>query len=448
MKSGGKPRSLRRRLIVQLLMLQVAVLIVVATLFVVYVAQAAQSGTLSDAAFIDVVARAITLNEDGSLKLTDTKELAKLRAAAPELWFVARESSGKTFTEGRVPDAFKEIAQRLDRISFADIRDSAAPNDLFASARSVTGPAGNFVILGRAKLVSMTYAVFFLANLIVVPIMVLLTIITAIAIPVIVGRTFSRLATVSDEAKSIGIDRRGYRLPTSDVPSELLPMVEAINGALGRLDDGYERQRRFILDAAHELRTPIAILQTRLASMPMDGHKTKLQTDTARIASLAEQLLDMQRVGREDMPFKEIDLVQMCRTVAADLAPLAIAAGYELSLDEPGGPAIVNGDSGSLERVVTNLIQNAIEHGGGYGQIGLSVEANGTIEVTDDGPGIPFAERESIFEPFHRIQPRDGGAGLGLSLAREIANRHGGHLSVVDRPGGGARFRLTIPLAT
>lgn len=445
--AGSKPRSLRRRLIVQLLLLQAAVLIVVATAFIVYVAQAVGNGTLSDPGFTETVARALVRNEDGSVQLTETKELKELRAAIPDLWFVARVSSGEIVREGQVPAIYEAIAGRLDRISFADIRDTGSSHEILAIVRNVSGPTGNVTVLGRGKLVSMTYAVFFLANLLVVPIMVLLTIITAVTIPMIVGRTFKRLANVAREAKTIDIDRRGYRLPVSDVPSEILPMVDAINGALGRLDDGYERQRRFILDAAHELRTPIAILQTRIAAMPVDDYKTKLQTDTARIAGLAEQLLDMHRIGRDDMPFRGIDLAQLCRAAVADLAPLAIAAGYELSLEEPGRPIIVNGDSGSLERVVTNLIQNSIEHGGGRGRIALTVTNDGAIEVADDGPGVPEAERENIFAPFHRLHPRAGGAGLGLSLAREIAIRHGGHLAVVDHPGGGACFRLTLPLA-
>ncbi len=444
--AGNKPRSLRRRLIVQLLLLQAAVLIIVATAFTVYVAQAVENGTLSDPGFTETVARALVRNEDGRVQLMETKELKELRTAIPDLWFVARVSSGETFREGRIPAIYEAIVDRLDRISFADIRDAGSSLEFLAIVRNVSGPTGNVTVLGRGKLVSMTYAVFFLTNLLVVPIMVLLTIITAITIPVIVGRTFKRLANVAREAKTIDIDRRGYRLPISEVPSEILPMVDAINGALGRLDDGYERQRRFILDAAHELRTPIAILQTRIAAMPADGYRTKLQTDTARIAGLAEQLLDMHRIGRDDVPFQAIDLVQLCRTAVADLAPLAIAAGYELSLEEPGHATVVNGDAGSLERVVTNLIQNSIEHGGGRGRIALTVASDGAIEVADEGPGVPEAERENIFAPFHRLQPRAGGAGLGLSLAREIAHRHGGYLAVVDHAGGGACFRLTLPL--
>jgi len=447
MTDRPRPRSLRRRLIVQLLLFQAGILIVLGTAFVAYLVRASESGYLLDPKFTEVVSRAVLRDPGGSLRLQETDELVELRKDVPDLWFIARSDAGEIVEAGEIPDVYRQLAQHLDRITFADIRDTVEPFSLLAIVRRVTGPAGDFVIIGKGGRLSTTYALVILANLLVIPILVLLAIITAIVIPVIVGRSFSRLALVAQEARTIDVVKRGYRLPESDVPSEIMPMVEAINGALQRLDDGYERQRRFILDAAHELRTPIAFLQTRLAAMPSDPFRTRLQNDAARIAGLAEQLLDMQRIDREQTHFHPLDLVALCRTVVADLAPLAIATGYELSLDEPSRAVMVIGDAGALERVVANLVQNAIEHSGGQGKIDVIVDASGTVEVADDGPGIPAAERENVFAPFHRLHPRDHGAGLGLSLAREIAHRHGGQISIVDQPRGGACFRLMLRLA-
>src|SRR5439155_15300581 len=130
-----------------------------------------------------------------------------------------------------------------------------------------------------------------------------------------------------------------------------------------RLDQGYARHKRFVADAAHELRTPIAILSTRLESLPSGPDKTRLIEDAARLATLAEQLLDIQRLDRCGHPFAPIDLVSVAQGVAADLAPLAIAAGYELALDAPTTPVEALGDAAALERALTNLVQNAIQHG-------------------------------------------------------------------------------------
>lgn len=442
----GWPRSLRRRLIVQLLLFQIAVLFAFGTAFVAYILQVGEGVFLINPQFAEAAARAIVREPDGTLRLQETGELVELRRTAPDFWFVARSSRGEIVETGDVPAIYRTMARHLDSIYFVDIRDSQPPFTYLAVARRASGPAGDFTVLGKGPVFSMTFAVLLLSNLLMIPILILLVIVTVIVIPWIVSRAFSRVAVVAKAAEFIDVDRRGYRLPRADVPTEIHPLVSAINGALQRLDEGYERQRRFILDAAHELRTPIAILQTRLDSMPPDALRTKLQTDTARIAGLAEQLLDMQRLSHDETRFRHLDLVALCRTVVADLAPLAIAGGYELSLEGADAPVVVEGDSGSLERVVTNLIQNAIEHGGGRGRILVSVEAAGTVEVMDEGPGVPEAERDAIFEPFHRLQPRDHGAGLGLNLVREIVHRHAGQVSVVESPLGGACFRLTLPL--
>ena len=124
---------------------------------------------------------------------------------------------------------------------------------------------------------------------------------------------------------------------------------------------------------------------------------------------------------------------------------LAIAAGYELALDAPDTPIETIGDAAALERALTNLVQNAIQHGPRRGTIGIRVSKPASIEVTDDGAGIPADQREAIFEPFYRLTPLERGAGLGLNMVREIVLLHGGHVSVADGAIGGVCFRMTLP---
>jgi signal transduction histidine kinase len=311
------------------------------------------------------------------------------------------------------------------------------------AAGFIVDNSGHRVSLG--KLLNGTNAVFLL---VIVPNFALMTLATLLATPIVVRRVLAQLGEVAAQAEQIHVDRRGTRLSIERVPSEVIPLVNAVNDALGRLDEGYERQQRFLLDAAHELRTPIAILQTRLDSLPDGAQKTRLLEDGARLASMAEQLLDLQRLNPQNgAAGTMIDLVAVARRVAADLAPLAIAAGYELSFDCEVEAFAVIGDQGALERAVANLVQNAIEHGGRRGTITMTVGGGGTIDVSDEGEGVPPEQRERIFEPFHRLQARTRGAGLGLNLARSIVQRHGGDIVALPGSRGGACFRITLPAA-
>ncbi len=131
-----------------------------------------------------------------------------------------------------------------------------------------------------------------------------------------------------------------------------------------------------------------------------------------------------------------------------DLAPLAIAANYELSFETAAEVVLMRGDRGSLERALTNLIQNAIEHGGRNGTIAVRVELPAAVSVTDDGPGIPSSERERVFEPFYRLHGRNRGAGLGLNLVQEIVRLHGGQVEISDGPSGGTSVKMTFEPAS
>ncbi|MET3646869.1 sensor histidine kinase [Phyllobacterium ifriqiyense] len=440
--------SLKRKLIWQLLLFQVVLLFLFILALVAFLVRVDLGGVLIDAEVAETAARAIMRDEHGQLKLGETEELKALRRKNPAFWFVAQSEHGEIIQVGDIPPVYQTMAKHLDRVSFADIRDMVPPHSYSAVIRKTIGPAGEFTVLGEGRLFSLTFVVLFLSNLLMIPILTILVIITIVAIPWIITRAFSGLAVVAGQAEEIDIDRRGNRLPDSNVPAEVRPLVHAVNGALQRLDAGYERHQRFILDAAHELRTPIAILQTRVETLPAGAFRTRLLADTGRIAALAEQLLDLQRLDRNKTSFTCVDLAVICKRVAADLAPLAISSGYELSVESGETSVLVMGDAGALERAVINLVQNAIEYGGQQGNITLRVERDGIIEVFDEGTGIPHNEREKVFEPFYRLHPRDHGAGLGLNLVKEIVSRHGGHITIVDGISSGACFRITIPLVS
>lgn len=442
--TNASTNSLKKRLIWQILTFQVLLLMAVIAGFMALLTRADLGGKFLDADAASIAAGAIRPDPAGGLTLVESPQLLAMRAESADFWFVARNERGDMIRSGPVPDAYRSIGEHLDRIAFGDMRDSIEPYTLSSIVRSVTTDNGTYTVLaGGGRLWSASFAVFILANLLLLPIVLIVVLIPAFAIPIIVRRAFAGLAEVVDQAKTIDVERRGARLPDHRIPGEVRPLVEAFNGALQRLDEGYERRQRFILDAAHELRTPVAILHTRLESMEAGPLRNRLLIDSNRIAGLAEQLLDLERIDRDGTDFGQLDLVSLCRDVTADLAPLALSAGCDLSFAPGTERVVVRGDTGAIERAVTNLVRNAIEHAGGL--ITIRVERGGVIEVTDEGPGIPERERARIFEPFHRLQPRDHGAGLGLHLVSEIIGRHKGHISVVDDPKGGACFRITLP---
>ena len=452
MSRHDDPYCLRSRLSWRLLALQAALLL--ALVGVVVGALCASGFALAERdedRVIDVVQRALTRDAEGDLTLRSTSELKELRAETPDLWFLVRDRQGRSLTEGAVPAEFAAIGGGLDQISQARLGWQMLEDDPrkpAARLKRVDTDAGNVQIItatqGRmtgAKALLMTSLAFLGIAL---PGLVVMGTATFVATPMIVQRAFRGLDTTAEQARRIDIHQRGARLSVERIPLEVVPLVTAINDALARLDQGYIRHKRFVADAAHELRTPIAILNTRLESLPSGPDKTRLLEDVARLAALAEQLLDIQRLDRSGNPFTRVDLVAIAQSAAADLAPLAIAAGYDLALDAPAMPVETMGDAAALERALTNLVQNAIQHGPRRGIIGIRVSNPACIEVTDEGAAIPPDQREQIFEPFYRLSPLDRGAGLGLNMVREIVLLHGGQVSVTDGADGGTCFRMTL----
>ncbi len=253
------------------------------------------------------------------------------------------------------------------------------------------------------------------------------------------------VVALSEQAARIGPEAADVRLPEDGLPREIRPLVAAVNRALARLEAGLDRERRFMAEAAHELRTPLAVLTARIDSL--DGAATDgLKRDAARLNRLAEQLL---RAGRLDAgPLdvsQRVDLRQIAVEALSALAPLAIRQGREVVLTGETGAVWVRGNGPALLVAVENLLENALAHTPAPGGVEVEVSAGGTLRVKDEGPGVPPADREAIFRRFARGRgARRSGAGLGLAIVMETARAHGGSVAVTDRPGGGAVFELRL----
>lgn len=431
--------SLKRPLIVQPLIFQFFILFVSFIVLLALLMRIDSGGHYTEETVAATVAQAVVRQRDGTLAVRRTPELAALRIVNPSLWFVAEDDRGRRVVVGRVPETYRSLARNLGPIAWADLRDRNPPYSLAAVIRRERGPAGNLTIMGQGKLTSLRFVVLLAANVVVIPIFLLLALVTVIVTPWIVRRSLAGVARIAREAERIDVGRRGIRLTEAEVPKEIGPLVRAVNDALSRLDEGYQRQRRFIASAAHELRTPIAILRVKIEAAGDDGTR-RLTGDVARLSNLAEQLLDLQRLDT-DPPRERIALAPLVRRVVADLAPLLIAGDKSIEVHAEGDPVVL-GDAGAIERVVTNLVQNAVEHGGR--RVIVRVDPSG-FEVEDDGPGIPAEERERVFEPFYRVRARSTGTGLGLNLVQQVLERHGARATILDAPTGGAIVRADFP---
>ncbi|MEV5351889.1 ATP-binding protein [Streptomyces sp. NPDC052693] len=235
------------------------------------------------------------------------------------------------------------------------------------------------------------------------------------------------------------------RVPEPDTHDEIARLASTTNETLAALEASVERQRRFVADASHELRSPIASLRTQLEVAAAHPELLDLDgavEDTVRLQRLAADLLLLARLDAGERPNDtRVDLAGLAREEAEGRIGVTVAAE----------PVEVAGSRGQLGRVLANLLDNAQRHA--RSAVTVSVRREGdraVVGVADDGDGVPEADRERIFERFVRLDAArsrdDGGAGLGLAIARDVAVRHGGTLTAGQGPAGGALFELRLPL--
>jgi len=225
--------------------------------------------------------------------------------------------------------------------------------------------------------------------------------------------------------------------------------VQAVNQALDRLEQGFRVQREFTADAAHELRTPLAVLRTRLDTLADQRTAEMLRHDVDGMCRIVGQLIDIAESDTYIVaPSDRAELNSVCAEVVQLVAPLAISEGKEICLDAPDEPVWVKGNPDMMYRAVRNLVENAIRHTPRGTVVELLVRSDGSIRVLDQGPGIDENEREFLFRRFWRHDRRQAGsAGLGLAIVRRVADAHMASITVENRDAGGASFSLRFQRA-
>lgn len=254
------------------------------------------------------------------------------------------------------------------------------------------------------------------------------------------------LRRLSEQAAAIGPATTDIRLPEAQVPREIMPLVHAVNSALDRIEAGFRIQRDFTADAAHELRTPLAVLRAHIETLPDPAIRDALARDVESMTRLVSQLLAVARAEALTVAMDEqADLNAIAVDVCTFLAPMALRQRrlVEVIEDPAGARVAANGEA--VFNALRNLVENALTHTPPDTTVTVRVETPATLRVEDRGPGIPPELRERIFQRFWRAERRKSGSGLGLSIVREIMQAHGGRVEVGDRPGGGAVFSLVFP---
>lgn len=276
------------------------------------------------------------------------------------------------------------------------------------------------------------------------------------------GRLLEPVSVITANAAKISAESLAARLPVENPGDEFGRLAGVINMMLTRLEDGFERLKRFTADASHELRTPLTVIQSvgevaLQEDLDAGAYRDRIGSmleEVNRLASLIDNLLTLTRADSGHVPLgrTETDMVRLVERTAEDMRALAEDKGQVLSLDLKG-PAVLRVDEATVRLALVNLLDNAIKYTPHSGTITVGSCIRGDeflIEVTDTGPGIPAEHRDRIFDRFYRIETDRsslaGGAGLGLSIAKWAVEANGGRieLEIGERPG--TTFRLVFPM--
>jgi two-component system, OmpR family, sensor histidine kinase TctE len=253
----------------------------------------------------------------------------------------------------------------------------------------------------------------------------------------------------------------------NQVPEEITPLVRSLNEMLARLSQSIDMQKRFIADAAHQMKTPLAgmRMQSELALRQTDQNEIhrsleQLAKSSEAATRLVNQLLALARAENQPQAgtaFEQLDLTELARNAVRDWVPASFNYRIDLGYEAPGSsdaPVLIEGNAVMLRELLSNLVDNALRYTPQGGSVTVRVVDGDTpaLEVEDTGPGIPPAERLHVFERFYRILDSSAeGSGLGLAIVREIAQQHGAEVDIFSNPRAtnpkypGSLFRLTFP---
>ncbi|MCK1736978.1 HAMP domain-containing histidine kinase [Bradyrhizobium sp. 138] len=390
-----------------------------------------------------------TLIEGQNLTVRPTPALQELKADSPNLWYVvsAGDLVSEYGSEHRPPLPFAFPYRGPVGLSVFSTLDQ---NSTFCLAVAQRGSVRLSMMAGEPQVRFGRIARSFLVRNMFSILLVALAFAATVAIgSALAARFVSRgIERVARRALAIDPSAPQGLISLSEVPSELKPLVEALNRAFGEIDAYIRMQRRFLGNAAHQLRTPLTLLRAKIEDVPEPALKAELVRDIRRLTYLVSAMLDLARLQNHAIVKRPIDLAQITLDVLADFGPSALDAGIELALEQDGkGPLLVQGVDAAIRSALANLVGNALIHAHGAQRIVATLSRDG-ISIHDDGAGLPGGAEHGLTEPFQTGNAAADGAGLGLSIVREIMAAHGGELVISSAPGRGTTVSLRFPAAT
>ena len=333
--------------------------------------------------------------------------------------------------------------------------DASREDSFRIAAVGVATPRGTYVVLAGQSVDEVTEGTGAAVAAVLIG-MPLLTLIVGGATFMFVGRSLRPVDAMRRQAETITASNLHTRLPVPAATDEIAALATTMNTMLDRIETAAAARRRFVADASHELRSPLSTIHTgldllRSARLPdgSEAHVARLHRESKRLARLVDDLVLLARVDESGLHLRHED-VDLDDLVYAERDRIA-AVRPQLTVESSIRPARVSGDPHHLQRALRNVVDNAVRHARHRVTLRLAPD-HGAVEVVvaDDGPGIPPADRDRVFDRFVRLDEdrsrTGGGTGLGLPITRDIVVAHGGTITVADAPGGGAAVRLCLPL--
>lgn len=396
-------------------------------------------------------------------------ELAELAGATTGVY--SQKLSGHYY---QVVSSDGHVLVRSPSLGLADSSLPLVDSSTVPDYRSVIGPGGeplrmvsrtyDFSIgkltFQAADSLEETYELLSSFRNIVLAIFPAVFIICGMGVFVMTGFALRSLKTFSAKVGQITEKNLSERIEERGAPAELKPLATSFNTMLGRLEESFSRQKQFLSDASHELRTPTSIIKSfcdvtlsreRQAADYKESIK-KIGDTVNRMCDIINRILVISRMDTRTLLFNPVkmDLRDIMRDVLKLIDPSAVNKGVVIKLN---GPSVtVKGDREGLTEVFTNIVENAIKYNRPQGKVDIDIsEFHGwaSVVVEDTGIGIPEGETEKIFDRFYRVDASRGvtvGSGLGLSIVRTIVEAHGGRVEVKSEAGKGTTFTVYIPL--
>jgi signal transduction histidine kinase len=348
------------------------------------------------------------------------------------------------------PDNFVSATVAIEQVPDGRISVAEAyPADTLPPADAVDF-AGGVVTDYRASVIQTILLVSGIA-------LAILGVLAAVLGWLLAGRVMRPVHRITTTARRLEAEQLDRRINLDGPPDELKELADTFDGMLDRLAGSFDSQRRFVANASHELRTPLAVQRTlievAMADPTASPELLRLGTHLLHTNERSERLIEgLLVLARSDRGLRNREPVRLDRIVALVVASAAdLAADAGVTLRSELMPRAVAGDASLLERLVTNVVHNAIHYNERGGTVVVRVAETPALVITNTGPRVPAESVSALFEPFRRLD-RDRtahrtGAGLGLSIVRSVARAHDGAADATPNPGGGLRIEVNLPVA-